>query len=196
MGFRTPDLGYSEVFEGIKSSTFGPFRGGVHFWTTFCPVRVRSRGPGSDPNNGKMKVFGVFRTSEMGPSRVPEWVQNGSFWGTSRYFEVLLSLLKRFISLLRARAKVYSILGSDPNPQGATHFGPLPGLGGPRDDPISGVGNMAKSLILPFNGSRGPDPGRTRNGPKVVQKWSKSGHFGAPNPGFGPQIGSFRGSRL
>ena len=76
-----------------------------------------------DPLDVKMRVFGYSAPRVLRDLPTPEWVEKGSEIGTSRYFEVLLSLLKRFISLLRARAKVYSTTRSDPNPQGATLFG-------------------------------------------------------------------------
>ena len=126
MGFRTPDLGYSEVLRGIKSSTFKYFWSGSNLGTTFGPLldRIRSKMDAkSDHLDVKMRVFRETRPPELVNPEVQNGVQNGSFWGTSRYFEVLLSLLKRFISLLRARAKVYSTTRSDPNPQGATLFG-------------------------------------------------------------------------
>ena len=61
-----------------------------------------------DPLDVKMRVFGYSAPRVLRDLPTPEWVEKGSEIGTSRYFEVLLSLLKRFISLLRARAKVYS----------------------------------------------------------------------------------------
>ena len=105
MGFRTPDLGYSEVFRGIKSSTFKYFGGGVHFWTTFGPpldhfwTTLENSGSKDGvqirPKQRQNEGFGVFRTSEWihFGSRLriwsgPEMVQNGSKMG---HFGVLRS---------------------------------------------------------------------------------------------------------
>ena len=154
-----------------------------HFLTTLC----QTPGPGVGPKQRQNEGFWGIPALRMEPFRVPEWSKMGPKWVILGYFEVLLFLLKRFESLLRARAKVYSILRSDPNPRARPLLEPsgIPGR------PTSEGRNMAKSLILPFNGSRL----RTWSGPKMVQKWvqngSKMGHFGVPSP----QIGPFRGSR-
>ena len=146
-------------------------------------------GSKSDPLNGKMKVFGYLGVSVPGDLPPQKWVQNGSFWVLRRYFEGTNSLLKRFISLLRARAKVYSSTRSDPNPQGATSFGAIwdPGAAHfPRAE-------MAKIPHFAVQRVPAPDQVRTRNGPKVGPKWvqngsfwgsrdPKSGHFEGPDP--------------
>ena len=125
----------------------------------------------------------------MEPFRVPEWSKMGPKWVILGYFEVLLFLLKRFDSLLRARAKVYSIPGSDPNPQGATSFG---AIWDPGAAPLLRAG-MAKIPHFAVQRVPAPDLVRTRNGPKVGPKWvqngsfwgsrdPKSGHFEGPDP--------------
>ena len=72
-------------------------------------------GSKSDPNNGKMRDLGYSgpqngSISDPGSGSGPDqkWSKMGPKWVILGYFEVLLSLLKRFDSLLRARAKVYS----------------------------------------------------------------------------------------
>ena len=106
--------------------------------------------------------------------------KKGSNPGPSLPIKVLYSLLKRFDSLLRARAKVYSSTRSDPNPQGATQFG-APRVPGRPHFWGSKYGKIPHFAVVWV-----PDPR-----PRSDQKWSKSGpkvvHFGVPggpNPGF------------
>ena len=106
MGSEDPRLAFG-VFRGIKSSTFKYFGMGSTFGpllTTLC----QTPGPGVGPKQRQNEGFWGIPDLRMEPFRVPEWSKMGPKWVILGYFEVLLFLLKRFDSLLRARAKVYS----------------------------------------------------------------------------------------
>ena len=129
--------------------------------------------------------FGVFG--------VPHFWETPSSGNGSKMGPIpgLRSLLKGLFSLLNASIPYYArarryivVLDLTPTPG----RDPILEHPGSQDDPISGGRNRPKSLILPLFGSRGPDPGLTKSGPKVVQKWVILGSSD-------PKSGSFRGSR-
>ena len=129
-----------------------------HFWT----------GPDSTPDPVKRRNEGFWPFPGLEVVRIP--TQNGPKMGHLGVWNSFKRVLNRFDSLLRARAKVYSIYDSDPKSPGRD---PIldPFRAGSRAGPDPQMAKIPHFAVWILQGSGIPVP-------DLVQKCPKMDHFG------------------